>query len=86
MYLSAYQGRERDLIIFSAVRSNHEGRIGFLKDWRRMNVAITRAKSGLVVFGDAETLREGDRHWNAFVNWCESMGCFVERCVGVHNV
>ena len=44
-----------------------------------MNVAITRAKSGLVVFGDAETLREGDKHWNAFVNWCESIGCFVER-------
>ena len=77
-YCSAYQGRERDLIIFSAVRSNHKGRIGFLTDWRRMNVALTRAKNGLIVFGDTETLKEGDKHWRAFVHWCESMGCLVE--------
>lgn len=76
--VDAYQGRERDLIIFSAVRSNHHGRIGFLTDWRRMNVALTRAKNGLVVLGCAETLKEGDKHWRAFVNWCDSMGCMVE--------
>ena len=76
--VDAYQGRERDLIIFSAVRSNRHGRIGFLTDWRRMNVALTRAKSGLIVFGDADTLKEGDRHWDAFVRWCENMGCFVD--------
>ena len=39
--VDAYQGRERDIIIFSAVRSNRRGRIGFLADWRRMNVALT---------------------------------------------
>ena len=78
LHSSAYQGRERDLIIFSAVRSNRQGRIGFLADWRRMNVALTRAKSGLVVIGDAETLKEGDKHWNAFVHWCEGMGCLVD--------
>lgn len=75
--VDAYQGRERDLIIFSAVRSNHRGRIGFLTDWRRMNVALTRAKSGLLVLGDAETLKEGDKHWSAFVDWTKNMGCFV---------
>mmetsp|Transcript_27223 Transcript_27223/g.57814 ORF Transcript_27223/g.57814 Transcript_27223/m.57814 type:complete len:136 (-) Transcript_27223:1265-1672(-) len=75
--VDAYQGRERDLIIFSAVRSNRHGRIGFLTDWRRMNVALTRAKHGLIVFGDADTLKSGDKHWSAFVRWCESMGCFV---------
>lgn len=75
---SAYQGRERDLIIFSAVRSNRHGRIGFLKDWRRMNVALTRAKSAILVLGDYETLKEGDRHWRAYIQWCEDMGCLVD--------
>lgn len=77
--VDAYQGRERDLIIFSAVRSNRHGRVGFLADWRRMNVALTRAKNGLVVIGDANTLKEGDKHWNAFVLWCQNMGCFVDK-------
>jgi regulator of nonsense transcripts 1 len=67
--VDGYQGRERDLIIFSAVRSNRQGRIGFLQDWRRMNVALTRAKSGLVVVGDFETLAEADMHWDAFFKW-----------------
>ena len=73
--VDAYQGRERDVIIFSAVRSNHKGRIGFLKDWRRMNVAITRAKSGLIVVGDMETLMAGDKHWEAFGKWCQNVSC-----------
>ena len=77
--VDAYQGRERDLIIFSAVRSNRHGRVGFLADWRRMNVALTRAKDGLVVVGDADTLKEGDKHWDAFVLWCENMGCLVDK-------
>ncbi|KAL9188266.1 hypothetical protein ACHAXT_006644 [Thalassiosira profunda] len=76
--VDAYQGRERDLIIFSAVRSNRQGRIGFLSDWRRMNVALTRGKNGLVVIGDSETLKEGDKHWNAFVHWCENMDVLVD--------
>ena len=76
--VDAYQGRERDLIIFSAVRSNRHGKVGFLADWRRMNVALTRAKNGLVVVGDTDTLKEGDKHWGAFISWCENMGCLVE--------
>mmetsp|Transcript_17513 Transcript_17513/g.23151 ORF Transcript_17513/g.23151 Transcript_17513/m.23151 type:complete len:297 (-) Transcript_17513:116-1006(-) len=76
--VDAYQGKERDLMIFSAVRSNRNGKIGFLKDWRRMNVALTRAKSALVVFGDMETLKTGDKHWEAFGNWCEGVGCVKE--------
>jgi hypothetical protein len=76
--VDAYQGRERDLIFFSTVRSNRQGNVGFLTDWRRMNVAITRAKSGLLVVGDADTLKDGDRHWNAFVQWCEQMDCLVK--------
>jgi len=76
--VDGYQGRERDLIIFSAVRSNRQGRLGFLTDWRRMNVALTRAKSALVVFGDMETLRDGDRHWEAFADWCDKVGCVID--------
>jgi superfamily I DNA and/or RNA helicase len=43
-----------------------------------MNVALTRAKIGLIVLGDADTLKDGDKHWSAFVHWCESMDCLVE--------
>eukprot|EP00536_Pseudo-nitzschia_multiseries_P003961 jgi/Psemu1/237134/estExt_Genewise1.C_630076 len=77
--VDGYQGRERDVIIFSTVRSNHQGNIGFLTDWRRLNVALTRAKSALLVVGDKETLSEGDKYWGAFTKWCESTRCLVER-------
>lgn len=76
--VDGYQGRERDVIIFSAVRSNRNGNIGFLTDWRRMNVALTRAKNALIVCGDLETLEEGDKHWAAFGKWCRSVKCIVE--------
>ena len=75
--VDGYQGRERDVVIFSAVRSNRQGRIGFLRDWRRLNVALTRAKLGLVVVGDMDTLSEGDRHWAAFSKWALSSRCIV---------
>lgn len=77
--VDAYQGRERDIIIFSAVRSNRSCRLGFLSDWRRMNVAMTRAKSGLIIVGDKETLKNGDMHWEAFIKWCESSGVISEQ-------
>jgi len=73
--VDAYQGRERDIIIFSTVRSNDQGKVGFLSDWRRMNVALTRAKSGLIIVGDLKTLTQGDMHWEAFGNWLEAYGC-----------
>ncbi|MGN0281985.1 MAG: AAA domain-containing protein [Prevotella sp.] len=54
--VDGFQGQERDVILLSLVRSNEEGRIGFLRDLRRMNVAITRARMKLIIVGDAETL------------------------------
>jgi regulator of nonsense transcripts 1 len=75
--VDGYQGRERDVIIFSAVRSNRQGKVGFLQDWRRMNVALTRARSALVVVGDLDTLTEGDKHWAAFGAWCHGMKCII---------
>jgi len=76
--VDAYQGRERDVILFSAVRSNRNDNVGFLSDWRRMNVALTRAKSGLIVFGDMDTLKRGDKHWEGFCTWAEDMGCVFD--------
>lgn len=54
--VDAFQGRERDIIYISLVRSNENGEIGFLNDIRRMNVAMTRAKKKLVMIGDSATL------------------------------
>ena len=54
--VDGFQGQERDVILLSLVRSNDEGQIGFLRDLRRMNVAITRARMKLIILGDVATL------------------------------
>lgn len=54
--VDGFQGQERDIIIISLVRSNDEGQIGFLRDLRRMNVAITRARMKVIILGDRTTL------------------------------
>lgn len=54
--IDGFQGQERDIIVVSLVRSNDEGQIGFLRDLRRMNVAITRARMKLIILGDRHTL------------------------------
>ena len=54
--VDGFQGQERDIIVISMVRSNEEGQIGFLRDLRRMNVAITRARMKLIILGDRETM------------------------------
>ena len=54
--VDGFQGQERDVIIISLVRSNDEGQIGFLRDLRRMNVAITRARMKLIILGDHGTM------------------------------
>lgn len=54
--VDGFQGQERDVIFISLVRANADGQIGFLKDLRRMNVAITRARMKLVILGDAPTM------------------------------
>ena len=55
-YIAIIVGRRGDIIIISLVRSNDEGQIGFLRDLRRMNVAITRARMKLIILGDRETM------------------------------
>ncbi|KAF4676766.1 hypothetical protein FOL47_005187 [Perkinsus chesapeaki] len=76
--VDAFQGSEKELVLFSAVRSNREGDIGFTGDPRRMNVMLTRAKRGLVVFGDVKTLTaDPECDWSCWVHWARGKGCMV---------
>ena len=73
--IDSFQGQEKEIIILSLVRSNDEGDIGFLKDYRRMNVAITRAKEQLFVIGDSATIG-GDAFYNSFLTYIEKSGTY----------
>lgn len=76
--IDAFQGREKEFMVMSCVRSNERNAIGFVKDGRRMNVALTRAKMGLFIVGDAECLKEGDALWKEFLQSLEKKN-LVER-------
>ena len=71
--IDSFQGQEKEVIILSLVRSNDDCEIGFLKDYRRMNVAITRAKEQLFVIGDSATIG-ADAFYNAFLTYIEEKG------------
>jgi ATP-dependent RNA/DNA helicase IGHMBP2 len=73
--IDSFQGQEKENIILSLVRSNDDGDIGFLKDYRRMNVAITRAKEQLIVIGDSATIG-ADAFYNAFLTYVEQHGTY----------
>ena len=73
-----FQGREKDFIILSNVRSNDNKGIGFLRDFRRLNVSITRAKYGLIIIGDSECLSKDSHIWAKFINYYEKNGLLVE--------
>jgi ATP-dependent RNA/DNA helicase IGHMBP2 len=64
--IDSFQGQEMDTILISLVRSNDGAEIGFLKDYRRMNVAITRAKEQLYIIGDSATLSQDDFYKSLF--------------------
>jgi len=73
--IDSFQGQERDAIFVSLVRSNDDNEIGFLKDYRRMNVAMTRARKKLCIIGDSATLAN-DPFYKAFVDHCESNNAY----------
>lgn len=73
--VDGFQGQERDIICISLTRSNDRGEIGFLSDTRRMNVALTRAKKKLIVFGDSATLANHS-FYKAFLEYIESIDAY----------
>lgn len=74
--VDGFQGQERDVIIISMVRDNEKGTIGFLRDLRRMNVAITRARMKLIILGNAETLSQ-HKFYRHFIEYVKEHGDFV---------
>lgn len=76
--VDAFQGREKNFLVMSCVRSNAEKKIGFLSDARRMNVALTRAKYGLVLIGDVECLRGSDKLWKEYIDHLEERGSLLK--------
>jgi len=73
--IDSFQGQERDIILLSLVRSNMEGVIGFLKDYRRMNVAMTRAKKKLIIIGDSATVGN-DKFYAQLLDYIEQNGSY----------
>ncbi|GMQ01758.1 hypothetical protein CsSME_00048288 [Camellia sinensis var. sinensis] len=76
--VDGFQGREKDVAIFSCVRSSKDRSIGFVSDFRRMNVGITRARSSVLVVGSASTLKRGDKHWKSLVESAEQRNSLLK--------
>jgi len=74
--VDGFQGREKDIIIMSCVRSNDNGTVGFLADSRRMNVAITRARFGLYIVGNVNTLRHNPT-WYSLIKSAQDRSLLV---------
>jgi ATP-dependent RNA/DNA helicase IGHMBP2 len=71
--IDGFQGQERDVVYLSLVRSNAKHEIGFLQDYRRMNVAMTRARMLLVVIGDSSTIGN-NKFYSEFLDYCQEKG------------
>ena len=83
--VDSFQGKEKDFIIINTVRSNNKNMIGFLKDVRRLNVSITRARHGLIIIGDAHCLSKsiGEKDnkysiWRYLIKYYQNLGVIVD--------
>ena len=84
--VDSYQGRQLDVIILSAVRSNPQGAgVGFLNDVRRLNVSITRAKRALWILGSAATLRQSPV-WSALIQDADQRGSIVHKASARYRI
>lgn len=78
--VDGFQGREKEAVIFSAVRSNPNCVVGFVSDWRRVNVSFTRARRALIVLGNEHTLRRGDPDtWLPWLAWADAHGVNMDK-------
>lgn len=83
--VDGFQGDECDIVIISFVRSNRSNTVGFVDDFRRLNVAITRAKSTLIMLGDKETLQAGSTEIQALITDAQQRGrLFTEQQLKTH--
>jgi superfamily I DNA and/or RNA helicase len=73
--IDGFQGQEKEVVYISLVRSNAKGEIGFLQDYRRMNVAMTRAKKLLVIVGDSATIGRSP-FYRSLLAYCEEAGAY----------
>ncbi len=73
--VDGFQGREKEIVLISLVRSNESNNIGFLRDLRRLNVALTRAKRKLIVIGDSSTIAKNETYQN-LLDYIEERGLY----------
>lgn len=83
--VDGFQGREKDVAIFSCVRANNGKGIGFVSDFRRMNVGLTRARSSMLVVGSASTLMQ-DKHWGNLVTSAQGRRRLFKVSKPYHNL